>query len=77
MNKTEKGLNLLAIIFSVWFVLTSWMWSSYAALFISYPFGIVSLLMLVFSPYSWGKKLIKILLITGLALSMAALLLYR
>jgi len=77
MSNEEKGLNILGIIFGAWFLLTSWNWTFNAALYISYPIGLMSLLMLLFSPYQWGKKSMRVLLILGLITSITALMLYR
>jgi hypothetical protein len=73
----EKGLNFLGIIFSIWFLLTGWIWTYNAALYISYPIGIIALLILIFSPLPWGKKTIKALLLIGFILSITALMLYK
>ncbi|SER81285.1 hypothetical protein [Pedobacter rhizosphaerae] len=73
----EKALNFLGIIFSIWFLLTAWVWTYNAALFISYPIGIIALLILIFSSSRWGKKVIKTILLIGFIASTAALFLYK
>jgi hypothetical protein len=77
MNKLHKVLNILGVIFALWFGLTSWLWTYNSALFISYPFGILGLLILLLSPLGYGKKMIKILLLIGIIVSMIAFFLYR
>lgn len=78
MNKLHKILNIIGVIFALWFAATSWLWLYNAALLISYPFGIASLLILFLSPLELGKKIMKIILIVGLLTSIIALLfLYR
>jgi hypothetical protein len=66
----------VALICAIWFVLTSWFWVYYANVFISFPVGLISLV-------TWykGRKignekrfnLVGILLISGAALSIIAL----
>lgn len=70
-------LNMLGIIFGIWFLLTSWIWTYFGALYISYPIGLISLIILIFSPTNYGKSVIKILLIAGLFTSALALVLYK
>lgn len=72
-----KVLNIFGVIFAIWFALTSWAWLYYIALYISYPFGVISLLIDFYSPFSYAKSTIKIILYIGLAVSIAALLAYR
>lgn len=40
--KKNDVLFLLGLIAAVWFALTAWIWAYYAALFISYPFGLIA-----------------------------------
>lgn len=42
---------ILGLLFAIWFALTAWVWPYYANLFISLPFGLLSLLF-----YVQGKK---------------------
>jgi len=77
MDKLYKILNIIGIVFALWFALTSWSWIYYMALIISYPFGLISLLIFFFSPAKYGKEIIKFLLAIGLIVSMIALLSYR
>jgi hypothetical protein len=66
----------IAMICAVWFVLTSWCWVYYANVFLSFPVGIIGLVVM----YK-GKKIadekrfnfVGILLISGAALSIIAL----
>nr|WP_121269792.1 hypothetical protein [Pedobacter schmidteae] len=74
MNKLP---NIIGIIFAVWFALTSWLWTYNAALVISYPFGLISLLILLFSASKYGKVTIKYLLLAGFITSILAILMYR
>lgn len=77
MNKLPKYLNIIGVVFAVWFALTSWLWTYNSALIISYPFGLVSMLVLLFSPSKYGKVTMKWLLIIGFIISISAILLYR
>lgn len=72
-----KVLNVLGVLFAIWFALTSWAWLYYIALYISYPFGVISLLIYLYSPYSYAKSAIKVILCIGLAVSIVALLAYK
>lgn len=66
---------ITAVSLALWFAVTSMFWPYWAALFIAYPFGIISLLI-------WRKikkdgrkrnRVIPILLLVGLALSLGML----
>jgi len=35
----------LAMVFAIWFALTSWLWTYLMNIFISYPFGVAALLL--------------------------------
>lgn len=37
----------VALLFAVWFAITSWAWGYLANLFISFPFGLISLLLVI------------------------------
>ena len=77
MSYLLKSINVLGVISAVWFTLTSWIWTYWGALYIAYPFGLLSLLIFLFCPEIFAKKLIKIILIIGLIISLLALILYR
>ncbi|MDQ3109575.1 MAG: hypothetical protein M3R17_06735 [Bacteroidota bacterium] len=79
MTTTRPNTNIyftFALIFAIWFILTSWFWVYYANLFISFPFGLASLIL-----WYKGKKIgqekrfnfVGILLLSGTALSIIAL----
>lgn len=77
MSVVDKIPNILGLIFAVWFMLTSWIWTYWGALYISYPIGLLSLLILLFSPNQYAKQIIKIILTVGLILSAVALIVVR
>ncbi|CAN5875332.1 hypothetical protein BH11BAC7_BH11BAC7_11840 [soil metagenome] len=66
----------VALICAIWFLLTSWFWVYYANVFISFPFGLLSLIL-----WYKGKKIgkekrfnfVAVLLISGVALSLISL----
>lgn len=77
LNNQYNVLNVLGIILGIWFLLTSWIWTYFGALYISYPIGLISLAILIFSPTNYGKSAIKIILIAGLFTSTLSLVLYK
>ncbi|WP_316794662.1 hypothetical protein [Pedobacter frigoris] len=77
MNIFYKILNIAGVVFALWFAVTAWLWTYNGALYISYPFGLISLLILLFSPSKYGKKIMKYSLAIGFIVSMMALLFYR
>lgn len=77
MNVVDKIPNIIGVIFAVWFLLTSWIWTYWGALYISYPVGLLSLLILLFSSNQYAKQTIKIILIAGFIVSATALILIR
>lgn len=77
MNVVDKIPNILGVIFAVWFMLTSWIWTYWGALYISYPVGLLSLLILLFSSNKYAKPTIKIILTAGFIISAVALILIR
>ncbi len=65
----------LGILFALWFMLTGMVWVYFAALFVGYPFGLISFLFWR-SIKKDGKKrnqVIPVLLLVGLAASLTAL----
>lgn len=82
MSKTGLLGNIvfaLSLIFAIWFLLTAYVWVYLAALIISYPFGLLSLLMWFYLKKDGKKRnnAIIIVLGLGLTLSLVALLLIR
>jgi Kef-type K+ transport system membrane component KefB len=65
----------LAIVFSIWFGWFGLIWSYNAALFIAYPFGLLSfsLWMIIRKDGKKRNKIIPVILISGLMLSLGVL----
>jgi hypothetical protein len=67
----------IGLIFAIWFALTSCFWTYFGALFISYPFGIVSyILWRQLKTENKKYKSIPIILSIGLVLSVIVLMYY-
>lgn len=76
MSRTNNDwLTLISFIFALWFAFSGMVWSYGAALFISYPFGIVSFILWRYFLVGEQKesKLIPLVLICGLILSILVL----
>lgn len=68
-------LFVTAVLFSIWFAGTAYIWVYWAALIISYPFGIISFLIWRYLKKDGKKrnKIIPILLTIGLIFSLGVL----
>ncbi len=80
-NKTIGFYFYSALVCAIWFALTAWIWTYFANIFISFPFGILSFYLL-----KKGKQMdlnknrysITIsILITGVVVSLIALLFFK
>jgi len=65
----------LSLILAIWFAFAGMVWVYYSALFIAYPFGLLSFLLwrIIRKENRKRTKIIPIVLTTGLVLSMAVL----
>ena len=81
MSANAKSNFYLALVAAIWFLLTCWIWTYFANVFISFPFGIFAFLL-------WRKgkqvddqkeryKIIYWLLILGVVVGLVSPLLYR
>ncbi len=78
--KDTKWYTILALILAIWFVLTSWLWVWVLNLFISFPIGLVALILYFVgrrqSPGSRLNKIVLILLIAGFCSSVITIFLF-
>jgi hypothetical protein len=81
--KIEKGqlYNILSLVCGSWFLLTGWMWTYFANLFISYPVGLIGLFLWYqgrkVNPGSLLNKIALVALIAGLICSLGAILIFK
>ena len=66
---------VIAIVFAIWFAFTGFFWAYWIALFIAYPFGIISFLLWLSLRTKKEKRMqwIPIILLVGLSLSLGML----
>lgn len=69
-------LYLIALFFSIWFLGTAYLWIYWAALIISYPFGIASFLMWLYLKKDGKKRNKAILMILGIGLAISLSILF-
>jgi hypothetical protein len=78
VNTQKKYLlfNIIALVCAIWFVLTSWFWTYFAALIISYPVGMIGIIFWRLGKHT-DKKLLNTItgwtFLAGLITSVAAL----
>jgi hypothetical protein len=76
-KSNAKLYYLFAIICGTWFLVTSWIWVYFANLIISYPIGLIGLLLWwrgkKLNPGSKANQIALWLLIAGLVISITAL----
>lgn len=79
--KDNKWYTYLAMVFAIWFALTSWYWSYLANIFISYPFGLAGLALYYigrkYSPENRLNKKVLIVLLAGWISSALSILFFR
>jgi len=77
----SKWYNGIALVFAIWFALTSWLWTYLMNIFISYPFGVVALLLYLkrrkIEPESKANKSVLLILIAGWIISIVAAVLFQ
>jgi hypothetical protein len=75
----NKWYTYLALVFAIWFALSSWIWVYLFNVFFSYPFGAVAILLYFFekkrNPGNYLNKWVLIILIAGWLSSLVVMLL--
>jgi len=77
----SKWYTKLAMVFAIWFALTSWLWTYLMNIFISYPFGVIALLLFLKErkrdPQNVLNNRVLLVLIAGWIISIVAAVVIR